>query len=103
MIIPLIFFIIAFIVGFSIAPIYFKLHQLLKLKSVPLENKWVHMHHSFYGLLLAIAGISSAFHYEAAIILLPIGLGLIMHHELTEPGLMGIQKFVDIRVFNKKK
>ena len=101
---PFLLFTLAFLGGYMIAPVYFVLHRTLKMKSKTLEEELLHLHHSFYGLVLALFGLilgltATPFGYY----LIAIGLGLIVHHEKTEKGLVGIQKFIYIRKFHGRR
>ena len=88
------YLILAFIIGYITFPVLFFFQKLLKLPVPDLERTNFHLHHSFYGLLLLIIGLIFVFLDYRGIYLSTIGIGFIVHHEVTEPGLNGIEKFI---------
>ena len=87
-----------FLIGYLTFPVLFYFQKLFKLPVPDLEKLTFHIHHSFYGLLLIIIGVLLTTAYkEKWVYLGTFGLGIIMHHEITEPGLKGLGKFIYLK------
>ncbi len=87
--------------GFITFPILFYFQKLFKLPPPNLKKENFHLHHSFYGLLIVIAGIVLLFgHIPLGLKFIAYGLGFVIHHEISEPGLKGVSKFIYFK--NKK-
>lgn len=84
------FLIIGFFAGLITFPILFRIQKILHLPTPDLSKKKFHIHHSFWGLTLVITG------FFIKNFLVGLGLGFIVHHELSEPGLKGLGKFIYI-------
>ncbi len=88
-------FLSTFIIGLLTFPILFYVQKLLKLPVPDLNKTVFHLHHSFYGLLLLLLGVAiTLYRNQHGWLLIALGLGFIVHHEVSEPGLKGMQKFV---------
>lgn len=84
--------------GFITFPILFYFQKLLKLPVPDLKKTDFHIHHSCYGLVLVAIGIIIAFLARTeGIYIATYGLGFIIHHEISEPGLKGLGKFIYLR------
>lgn len=90
-----IYLLLTFFVGYLTFPVLFFFQKLLELHLPNLEKTKFHLHHSFYGLLLIIIGLIIFLTInQNGIYLSAIGLGFLVHHEISEPGLKGIEKFI---------
>ncbi|SRR6266496_406630 len=87
-----------FIIGVSLFPILFYFQHLMHLPIPNVKTSKFHIHHSFYGLLLILGGISLFFmrFHKMGVNMISLGLGFIVHHEYSEPGLKKMNKFIYI-------
>lgn len=87
--------------GWLTFPVLFYFQNLFKLPKPDLEKERIHIHHSTYGLIIVIVGIGLGLegNLKWAFAMVGYGLGILFHHEVSEPGLNGWEKFVYI---NKK-
>lgn len=87
--------VLTFVVGFLVFPVSFFFQRILKLPVPNLERTNFHLHHSFYGLLLVIIGLATLLFFNRdGIYISAVGLGILVHHEVSEPGLKGIEKLI---------
>lgn len=96
--------ILSLLFGLILFPILFYFQHLFQLSIPNIEKEKVHIHHSFYGLLLVIIGIAVFFiKAQLGLSLTMIGIGFIIHHEITEPNLKGLDKLIYINPKFKKR
>ncbi len=87
---------LGFIIGLIFFPILFYIQNLLKILPPDLSKTNFHIHHSFYGVLLMVMGVAIfVFTYKIEMLgFFSLGLGFVIHHEVSEPGLKGLGKFI---------
>ncbi len=95
--------ILAFLVGLESFPVLFYFQKLFRLPVPDLKKGHFHIHHSTYGVLLILIGvIALSKSSRLSVVAISMGLGFIVHHEVSEPGLKGVGRFIYINPRAKK-
>lgn len=82
--------------GFALFPGLFVIQHVLHLPVPDLEKVDFHLHHSVLGIILILIGLVLSIINQPtkAVIVGGVGLGILLHHEHSEPHLKGIEKFI---------
>ena len=91
-------FFIGIFFGIASLILIFEMNRLFGLPIPILTKNKYHIHHSFYGLIFGVLGLITK-----DMFLLGIGIGFIIHHEYTEPGLKGFNKFISVQKKHGRK
>ena len=85
--------------GYLIFPGLFVVQRKLGLPAPDLEKQKFHLHHSLLGLLLILVAVYIGMKIDqtVGVIVGGIGLGILIHHERSEPDLKGIERFIHWR------
>lgn len=91
-----IFSLLSLLFGIVTFPLLFLIQKLLHLPVPIIHKDKLHIHHSFWGLVLLFVGIILwlLFKLTDGVYIGVYGFGWMLHHEISEPGLKGVGKFI---------